>query len=138
MSQTLDQQRGALAWGYASDSRKKLAGKDADKYRNLAKGAPALIMNSGLMPTLAFYNSKTKREETPEGLLLNDLMSGLVQRLKPNPAPRDFAGFMAMLVKMDSRDYLRATDEALELLKWIRQFVDAVPQQTSPQEKTHG
>lgn len=134
MAQTLDQQRGALAWGYASDSRRKLAGKDADKYRNLAKGAPALIMNSGLMPTLAFYNSKTKREETPEGLLLNDLMSGLVQRLRPSPAPRDFAAFMAMLLKMESREYLRYADEALELLKWIRQFVDAVPQQ----EKSHG
>lgn len=134
MAQTLDQKRGALAWGYASDSRKKLAGKEADKYRNLAKGAPALIMNSGLMPTLAFYNSKTKREETPEGLLLNDLMSGLVQRLRPSPAPRDFAAFMAMLLKMESREYLRYTDEALELLKWIRQFVDAVPQS----EKSRG
>lgn len=134
MAQTLDQQRGALAWAYASAG----IAAHGKAYKGLAKGAPALIMNSGLMPTLAFYNSKTKREETPEGLLLNDLMSGLVQRLKPNPAPRDFAGFMAMLVKMDSRDYLRATDEALELLKWIRQFVDAVPQQTSPQEKTHG
>ena len=33
---------------------------------------------------------------------------------------------MDMLKKGDSRDYLRYTDEALELLKWIRQFVDAV------------
>ena len=34
--------------------------------------------------------------------------------------------FMAMLQQGDSRDYLRYTDKALELLKWIRQFVDAV------------
>ena len=57
MAQTLDQKRAALAWGYATASR-NLQGEMADKYRNLAKGAPALIMNSGLMPTLAFYKSK--------------------------------------------------------------------------------
>jgi CRISPR-associated protein Cmr5 len=129
MAQTLDQKRGALAWGYASAG----IAAHGKAYKGLAKGAPALIMNSGLMPTLAFYNSKTKREETPEGLLLNDLMSGLVHRFKPSPAPRDFAAFMAMLLKMESRDYLRYTDEALELLKWIRQFVDAVAQP----EKAH-
>jgi CRISPR-associated protein Cmr5 len=127
MAQTLDQQRAAFAWACACDSRKKLPPEEAKKYRNLAKGAPALILNSGLMPTLAFYSSKAKREPTPEECLLNDLMLGLVQRLKPNPAPRDFAGFMAMLLKMESLDYRRCTDEALELLKWIRQFVDAVP-----------
>ncbi len=33
---------------------------------------------------------------------------------------------MGMLQKGDSRDYLRYIDEALELRKWIRQFVDAV------------
>ena len=121
MSQTLDQKRAALAWGYATTSR-NLQGEIADKYRNLAKGAPALIMNSGLMPTLAFYKGKG----TAEQQLLNDLMTGLIQRLAPQPAPRDFMAFMAMLHKGESRDSLRYTDEALELLKWIRQFVDAV------------
>ncbi|MBK7051993.1 MAG: type III-B CRISPR module-associated protein Cmr5 [Rhodoferax sp.] len=88
----------------------------------MAKGAPALIMNSGLMPTLAFYKGKGQAEQQ----LLNDLMSALVQRLKPTMVPRDFQAFMAMLQSGESRDYLRYTDEALELLKWIRQFVDAV------------
>jgi CRISPR-associated protein Cmr5 len=121
MAQTLDQKRAALAWGYATASR-NLQGEMADKYRNLAKGAPALIMNSGLMPTLAFYKSKGPAEQQ----LLNDLMTGLIQRLAPQPVPRDFMAFMAMLQQGESRNYLRYTDEALELLKWIRQFVDAV------------
>ena len=121
MVQTLDQKRAALAWGYATASR-NLQGEMADKYRNLAKGAPALIMNSGLMPTLAFYKSKG----TAEQQLLNDLMTGLIQRLAPQPVPRDFMAFMAMLQQGESRNYMRYTDEALELLKWIRQFVDAV------------
>ena len=118
MAQTLDQKRATLAWGFASAGM-SLHGKE---YKGLAKGAPALIMNSGLMPTLAFYSGKGQAAQQ----LLNDLMSGLVQRLAPQPAPRDFVSFMVMLQKGESRDYLRYTDEALELLKWLRQFVDAV------------
>jgi CRISPR-associated protein Cmr5 len=33
---------------------------------------------------------------------------------------------MEMLQRSETREYLRYTDEALELLKWIRQFVAAV------------
>lgn len=123
MTSTLDQKRAALAWQYASNGIKD-HGKE---YKNLAKGAPALIMNSGLMPTLAFYNGKDKVQRQ----LLNDLMTGLVQRMAPQPVPRDFAAFMLMLQTSESRDYLRYTDEALELLKWIRQFVDAVEQKAA-------
>lgn len=121
MTQTLDQKRAALAWGYATASMQQY-GKE---YKGLAKGAPALIMNSGLMPTLAFYKGKGPAAQQ----LLNDLLTGLIHRLSPQPAPRDFLSFMVMLQRSDSRDYLRYTDEALELLKWIRQFVDAVDTQ---------
>jgi len=38
----------------------------------------------------------------------------------------EFAEFMKALQSMSSGEYLRYTAEALELLKWIRQFVDAV------------
>jgi CRISPR-associated protein Cmr5 len=123
MPQTLDQQRAALAWGYASAGVQQ----HGRKYKNLAKGAPALIMNSGLMPTLAFYNSKDAEHRQ----LLDDLIRGISQRLHgkalgAGQGGQLFSGFMQALQKADSRDYLRATDEALELLKWIRQFVSAV------------
>ena len=123
MAQTLDQQRAALAWGYATTSMAQ-HGKD---YKNLAKGASALIMNSGLMPTLAFYKSKGGAHQQ----LLDDLIRGISQRLHgkalvSGQGSQLFLGFMQALQKCDSKDYLRATDEALELLKWLRQFVDAV------------
>ena len=123
MTQTLDQQRATLAWQYATAGM-ALHGKE---YQGLAKGAPALIMNSGLMPTLAFYSGKSK----PAQQLLDDLIRGLSQRLagqvlKVGQGGQLFPKFMEMLQKGESRDYLRYTDEALELLKWIRQFVDAV------------
>ena len=128
MTQTLDQQRAALAWGYATAGM----AQHGKEYKGLAKGAPALIMNSGLMPTLAFYADKGTDKsgrfdpDKPASALLEHLLSGLSGRLKPTPQPKDFRGFMVHLQAMESATYLRYTEEALELLKWIRQFVAAV------------
>ena len=123
MSQTLDQQRAAFAWECATAGMQQ-HGKE---YKVLAKGAPALIMNSGLMPTLAFYNHKGKAAAQ----LLDDLIRGLAlrlsgQKLTPGQGSQFFPQFMVVMQKAESQDYLRHTDEALEILKWIRQFVDAV------------
>jgi CRISPR-associated protein Cmr5 len=123
MTQTLDQKRAALAWQYANAG---MAQHDKE-YKGLAKGAPALIMNSGLMATLAFYNGKGPAAQH----LLDDLICGLSHRLagqtlKAGQGRLLFPKFMEVLQKSESHKYLRYTDEALELLKWIRQFVDAV------------
>jgi CRISPR-associated protein Cmr5 len=79
------------------------------------------------MPTLAFYSGKGRAAQQ----LLDDLIRGLSQRLamqelKAGQGGQLFPKFMEMLQRGESREYLRYTDEALELLKWIRQFVDAV------------
>ena len=125
MAQTLDQKRAALAWGYA----KAGTANHPKSYKNLAKGASALIMNSGLMPTLAFYNGKDKDKAAQ--CLLDDLICGLSHRisgqsLKPGQGQQVFSHFMEALQKAESQEYLRYTNEALELLTRIRQFVDAV------------
>jgi len=131
MAQTLDQQRAALAWAFATAGM----AQHGKEYKGLAKGAPALIMNSGLMPTLAFYAGKGSDKNgridsgKPAAALLQHLLAGMSDRLKPTPQPRDFSGFMVHLQSMQSSSYLQYTDEALELLKWIRQFVDAVEPQ---------
>lgn len=49
---TLEQERAKYAW-------ERVQGCSKD-YTNLAKAAPALIMNSGLMQALAFFKSKDK------------------------------------------------------------------------------
>ena len=79
------------------------------------------------MPTLAFYNARSRPIET----LLDDVMRWFAQRIWTNNSIRvrvlhTFSPFMARLQGEFSDFYLRATDEALEILKWIRQFVDAV------------
>ena len=123
MTQTLDQQRAALAWGYATAGM----AQHGKEYKGLAKGAPALIMNSGLMPTLAFYAGKGAAAQQLLDQLICGISSRLLgQKLSGGQGIRLFPVFMKKLQTGSSHDYLRCTDEALEQLKWIRQFVDAV------------
>jgi CRISPR-associated protein Cmr5 len=122
MTRTLDQQRAAFAWQAASAGMQR----HPDDYKRLAKGAPALIMCSGLMPTLAFYAGKGEAQK----MLLNDICAWFMHRFADRPeyrpAPHDFAGVMGKLQGQSSTFHREVTDEALEILKWIRQFVHAV------------
>lgn len=112
--QTLEQQRAAYAW-------EKVQHCTSD-YKNLAKGAPALIMNNGLMQALAFYESEKSKEHH------RTLCRHLYEWLRQRSIIRDasFSGAMAELHQADSATYRHANEEALALLKWIRQFAAAV------------
>jgi CRISPR-associated protein Cmr5 len=116
---TLDQQRAGHAWDKARAAKKDL--KEFDKYRSLAKGAPALVMGSGLMAALAFWQS---RDEDPAKRLVGDLLGWMAaRRLVANG---QFEKAMTDLTKRSPAQYLAATDEALALLRWLRQCADAV------------
>jgi CRISPR-associated protein Cmr5 len=117
---TLDQQRAGYAWSKAREAKKD---KEFDKYRNLAKGAPALVMGSGLMAALAFWQS---RGEPPARRLVEDLLGWMTAR--GLVASKDFEKAMESMTKHSPAQYLAATDEALALLRWLRQCADAVAQ----------
>ncbi|TVR58907.1 MAG: type III-B CRISPR module-associated protein Cmr5 [Candidatus Competibacteraceae bacterium] len=112
---SLDQQRAAYAW-------QCVQGCSGD-YTNLAKAAPALIMNNGLMQALAFYQSKSK----PHHLALNKhLREWLKTRFPKQFAGGNYAEVMQGLFGCeDPHFYPQATDETLALLRWIRQFAAA-------------
>jgi len=110
MSQTLDQERAAFAW-------KQTEGADKD-FKNLASGAPSMVMSNGLMQALAFWNEKTDRQK-----LVTPLVEWLGERvLNPPRKKAKFEDVMKALVEGDADLYFRATEETLALLKWIRQF----------------
>ncbi len=110
---SLEQQRTKFAWERVQGCNKK--------YMNLAKAAPALIMNNGLMQALAFYQEKGEAHH----LALNrHLCEWLHQRRVVQQA--DFASVMTALHGADAATFRRATEETLALLKWIRQFAAAV------------
>lgn len=122
--QTLDQQRAAFAWKAVTDAKKALP--DFKDFKNLAKGAPALIMGNGLMPALAFYESRGKN---PAKALNSAISAWLVLRYVSDasikPLPKSYSELMDRLLGAPSSFYMAATDETLSMLRWLRQFADA-------------
>ena len=116
---TLEQQRAQFAWDCAKEGT-ALAGDD---YRNLAKAAPALIMNNGLMQTLAFYQDKGKPHHMA---LAGQLRRWIMKRAGGNSQDPGFQPMMDVLLRAQPDQYRRATDEALLILRWIRQFAAAL------------
>ena len=92
-----------------------------------------MIMGNGLMPVLAFYESRKKPSPAP---LLNQVINGwLATRFMTDaafkPLPKSYFEVMELLLKAPSSFYMQATDETLALLKWLRQFADAVSRDAS-------
>jgi CRISPR type III-B/RAMP module-associated protein Cmr5 len=67
---TLDQRRAQYAWERANRNTR------VDGYREMVKGAPALVMGNGLMATLAYYRSRTGSNERAAQLVLDDVLVG--------------------------------------------------------------
>jgi len=113
---SLDQVRAAYAW-------QKVGATPSKDYVNLAKGAPALVMSNGLMQTLAFYRSKGRQHHND---LLNHVIGWLGKLFPKEIEPTaSFETSMDFLQKGDSATYMHATEEVLEVLRWIRQFAAA-------------
>lgn len=116
---SLEQQRAAFAWKRIT----QVPRGDLDAYAKLAKGAPALIFNNGLMQALAYYEDKGKEHHR---YLSEHLRQWLVERL-PSIFCEDsqFGGVMQSLYGSAASEYRRATEEALAILRWIRQLAAA-------------
>lgn len=126
---TLEQQRAQDAWR-CTDEARKVSGLDFEKYEKLAKGLPALIMNSGLMQVIAFLHEKSldkNRRPKPDDhhhMLGEQLRAAIHKRFESVPA--DFEGFMKCLFEMpDARQFQAITAEAFAWLKWLRQIASA-------------
>ena len=90
---------------------------------NLAKAAPALIMNNGLMQTLAFYQDKNKPQHQA---LARHLRRWLSVRTGGPDHDVGFEPAMKAMLGFGPDQYRHATDEALLILRWIRQFAAAL------------
>ena len=110
---TLEQQRAQDAWD-------KSAGY-AQEHVNIAKGLPALIMNSGLMQVLAYCHEKGGANE----VVAQHLRTWLNQRFNGVNHDTGFELLMQVLMNADSRDYQAITAEAFAWLKWLRQMAAA-------------
>ncbi|SFQ82279.1 CRISPR-associated protein Cmr5 [Halopseudomonas formosensis] len=115
MAQTLEQLRAQNAW--------EVSQKYDKEHVNIAKGLPALIMNSGLMQVLAFCHEKKKKHEE----VATDLRIWLVKRISGQPDASDpgFESFMHVLLKAQPQSYQAINAEAFAWLKWLRQMAAA-------------
>lgn len=105
-----DQKRAAFAWKQVNPEEL------AKDYKVLAKSAPALIMNNGLMQTLAYYEDKGKTAaKLQQHICLWLQERGLL-------LSTDYVSVMTKLHGLSSQEYRMATDESLKILRWIRQF----------------
>lgn len=109
--ETLEQKRARDAW-------EKCTKCNNDKYVNLAKSLPALIMNSGLMQVMAFLQEK----ELEHRKVAEHLRDWLHKMCK---TPIKFQDFMEHLIKTEPRDYQAISAEAFAWLKWLRQMAAA-------------
>jgi len=111
--QTLEQQRAQDAWEKCADYTKE--------HVNIAKGLPALIMNSGLMQVLAFCHGKGGAHKE----VATDLRTWIVKYLTKTSGDPGFEKFMQVLMGAKPADYQAINAEAFAWLKWLRQMAAA-------------
>ncbi len=116
--QTLEQRRSAYAWQQVNG-----APTESD-FVNLLKGLPAMMMGNGLLQTLAYLVDKGKAHHKAAAKLV---VGWLGKRdIIDAQADRDVRwGELEALTKLPSDEYMRATEEALAILRWARQFAAA-------------
>lgn len=115
---TLDQQRARYAWQRACRNGM------CKGYPEMVKGAATLIMSNGLMAALAYYQTRSGSNKDVAALLRDDILAWLLARQRI--ASGDFAGAMQSLLGADGVALMGATAEVIAMLKWLRQFADAV------------
>lgn len=114
ISRSVDQLRAEFAWQQVA------AHAGAEAYREIAKGAPALVMSNGLMQALLYLEDKGKGAKEIAGDVLKWLgKQGLVRGVS-------FSDQLGSLASSEAEAYMLATQEALEILRWIKQFASAL------------
>lgn len=115
---TLEQQRAKDAWEKSHQYQKE--------HSDVAKSLPALIMNSGLMQTLAFCHEKGSKDHYQHyddvAKALRQWLCGRFPRLLHH---EDFTGFMQDLMGAEPQDFQAITAEAFAWLRWLRQMAAA-------------
>lgn len=111
--QTLEQQRAQDAWNQCAAYTKE--------HVNVAKGLPALIMNSGLMQVLAFCHEKGGANEQ----VASHLRTWLAKRFYRVDRDPGFERLMQALMEAKPGDYQAITAEAFAWLRWMRQMAAA-------------
>lgn len=124
MKNTLAQERSAFALTKVGEIRQV----DGEKFAKLVAGLPAMILMNGFGQALAFLLAKGTKDgglktEDKHSLAFSIIVQWLVIRGILNQG--DHATAMTELSGMSQSQYLRAQEEALALLEWVKRYAEA-------------
>ncbi len=92
---------------------------ERENFVQLAMGAPALVMANGLMQALAYWQSRGKEGGKALVVIIASWLLG-------KDKEEGFEELMKELHEASSSQFARYTREALELLRWVKQFASAL------------
>ncbi len=95
---------------------------EKENFVRLAKGAPALVMANGLMQALAYWQARGKEA----GKALVGILAGWLLKSERPETHKGFKELMEKLHRASSSEFARDTREAIELLRWVKQFASAL------------
>jgi len=122
---TLAQERSAFALQQVKDLK-----GDRDKFAKFISGVPAMILQNGFGQTLSFMLAKRKKDK--HGAPLPDDKHTqaffMISRWLSHRKILDDSGeaqTIGKLCELRQSDYLRAQEEALTFLEWVKRYANA-------------
>ncbi|GAC1634421.1 MAG: hypothetical protein NVS4B7_21130 [Ktedonobacteraceae bacterium] len=139
--QTIEQERGRIAWADVQLVKDKKDKKLEQEYRSIARGLNAMIQINGLGQTLGFLKAKGKNDEKKPHYLLLMHLTGWMQNKSHFKAPnseiigRGYDDLLRWVTHEDttSADYRRATTECLAFGSWLSRFAESELQEPEEQ-----
>ena len=122
-NRTLEQQRAAAALDFVQGQQNNE--NQRARLHTLIQKAPIMILQNGLGQTLAFLLSKAETKDgqhNAEKLLHDQVDDWLRQQQKIYPVEETL---IHQLTEKGRLDYLRAQQESLALLSWMKKFAEA-------------
>lgn len=116
--------RAAFAFDSVEKDMAKLS-DNKEEYRSYIKRMPMMIKVNGLGQTLAFYYSKGGTHRIIYNNLAKWINEYYADELGLSKEDKK-KEFVDMIVHMDSDRYRMATAEILNVLNWMRRFVDGM------------
>ena len=117
MPTTKEQQRSAFALKRITDFGQAVDKDDA----SFIVGTPNMILTNGIGQTMAFLLSKGKDKHILVFKILKDWLTQEIDVLKN----ADNRQFLNQFANLGQNDYLRAQQEALALLQWLKRYARA-------------
>ena len=125
MSQTLEQRRAQYALAFI----RSRGSDDNEKLLTFIRKMPVQILQNGLGQTLAYLLADAARNTTPQGApsrqLYGFLETWLCEAEHPCQVYNGEGELIDQLISGSRPEYMRAQQEVLTVLVWLKKFADA-------------